>query len=560
MTPINSIHLNNIDEFKQTDENKSINKETPSKIKSTLESIKIAIVANDTTLATRRIEKAVQDDSKILQCSAKDITPLHIAVMTGNTTITKLLINILPKECIISYDHNIATANPSLKMQSLIKSEFKDFFHTSLYSEDLFINGLLGRVGARLSLDLKSNQFRSTQKNQDSQIESMFGMAKGKGPCIISDIVDVILNSKATSGKKVADRFLNPQTLETLQRCNNLLRNVALHLKPQEILNRIQSLMPNKPILIHAGFNGQGDEAGHCTYLWIEKQSDGKFTIVHYDTGKPNRYKQVNGLYLCAQSTKNIPSESLQNSEGWAALFEANSFDKLYDALALLKLNGTPSDTSEIFQQRGQASGTCVISAIIALFRHQILIQNDNVNANKIDYKIFKALYQQAIFWACRQSSKIMTVLKQEFFQESAIIKIKNSLERKYSQSSINKKSPDLMWQLGSIVVNSSYRFISYAEVAKADNLFIDMATKYASILKKDTAEYLNYSIADRVNLLETLGEDILLNRPYIFLQHSEEEGYEILKKRYDKMIEFPENGRQGAFQSCFSGFKNHRI
>ncbi|GAB4232776.1 MAG: hypothetical protein Tsb0021_11520 [Chlamydiales bacterium] len=164
----------------------------------------------------------------------------------------------------------------------------------------------------------------------------------------------------------------------------------------QRVQEKLENLTAGSSLLVPTGCSG------HATSLLINKNSDGSFSLTHYNTGKGvmewhPQWEKTN-RYQTFLTIDNIPEESIFDPKAWDDLFEysLNSLDIenvyriLIDKLGADGIKAMPSGVEEDYEAK-QASGTCAMQSLMAFLRHRIMSLADATPAEKeAIYKLYK--------------------------------------------------------------------------------------------------------------------------------------------------------------------------
>ena len=206
---------------------------------------------------------------------------------------------------------------------------------------------------------------------------------------------------------------LQKQTEKTVANVLQWVKKSAYAMSHAEISSKILSLSldaPNNSCLF------PGNIEGHAVYFLVTKTAENKFSVILYNAGdglELGHYKHPDqeNKYQTYLAIHDIQEEELLSKI--MALLDATEVKVLYDTMKELEKVGkkepqvTDPDLMELYDSI-QASGTCRVSALLALLRHQVLMQSPdpkvppnvppNVQENYVDYKVVKSLFRDVLW------------------------------------------------------------------------------------------------------------------------------------------------------------------
>ena len=200
---------------------------------------------------------------------------------------------------------------------------------------------------------------------------------------------------------------LAPATKDIVKRLSQALFN-STQIRTAESIQEVLAELENgtNPSGLIALACGTKD---HGTMLTITKQTNGTYTLTHYNSGggvAKYHYPGSGGRYQLFLKFTGIPFGDLCDKAAWTEILKQKNepFDKgigkVYEMIAYLAARGIlqkPEEESEFFALP-QNRGTCAVHGALAMIRYIILSQSDNLQDNLIQYKVVKSTLLQSLW------------------------------------------------------------------------------------------------------------------------------------------------------------------
>jgi len=154
----------------------------------------------------------------------------------------------------------------------------------------------------------------------------------------------------------------------------------------------------------------------HATLLLVEKQPNGNFTVVHYNTGDgiESKHKKLGDCYQTFIEVNDIPLEDIQNLDTWKSIVDCrhtSDIDVLYQTVESLTKRGQVKiyPSNPLFFSQGQYQGTCTFLSCLALMKHQLITKGGE---DKVEYYLLKALLRKKMWLDVPHDPKEEKLLK----------------------------------------------------------------------------------------------------------------------------------------------------
>lgn len=200
----------------------------------------------------------------------------------------------------------------------------------------------------------------------------------------------------------------------------------GLSLYTSAIASHIQSLQPGESFKVPAG------SREHGTILRLQKNADGSFDILHFNTGEGVLF--IGGAPSTACRYASVSGKILETQAFWEKFVDATTKSGMDNINTLLNDLNHPTALDPLLQKPLQMAGSCSFHSEEAEFKYSFISEFDSAEKGWAEYKKCTSLMasiateyetkgSSAIHWKLASMLKMKDIIRQRYLHWSEAIK-----------------------------------------------------------------------------------------------------------------------------------------